>query len=185
MDIRIVSISVQTSVENQGSVHERARVDKTATLTDLHFFNIEDEATIENLESHCTFASKYHNFVISDLICKAHVCRNPFWFIHDWGWNLLPNISWNVITFNSINNLFLVNTAAKRENVIIFECTETHSGSRNSHWVNLLPLVFLGIVLFTVAVNRIIYISADNINKSIQTNYRVISVLVMHVSNLF
>lgn len=185
MDIRIVSISVKTSVENQGSVHERARVDKTATLTNLHLFNIEDEATIENLESHCTFASKYHNFVISDLICKAHVGRNPLWFIYDWGWNLLPYISWNIVTFNSINYLFLVNTTAKRENVIIFECTETHSCSRHSHWVNLLPLVFLGIVLLTITVNRIIDISAYHINKSIQTNYRVISVLVVHISYLF
>lgn len=123
MYVRIVSICVETSVENQRSVHERARVDKTATLTNLHFFNIKNEATIENLESHRAFASKYHNFIVSNLICKTHVRWNPLRFIYNWSWNLLPYISGNVVTFNSVDNLLLVNTTAKRENIVVFECT--------------------------------------------------------------
>jgi hypothetical protein len=113
MYVRIISIGVETSVENQGSVHERARVDKTATLTNLHFFNIKDEATIENLKSHSAFASKYHNFVVGDLICKTHVRRNPLRLIYNRSWNLLPNISRNVVAFDSVDNLLLINTTAK------------------------------------------------------------------------
>jgi hypothetical protein len=167
MYVRIISIGVETSVENQGSVHERARVDKTATLTNLHFFNIKDEATIENLESHSAFASKYHNFVVGDLICKTHVRRNPLRLIYNRSWNLLPNISRNVVAFDSVDNLLLINTTAKGENIVVFECTETHTSSRNSHRINLFPLVLLSIILLAIAIDRIIDVSAYNINKSI------------------
>jgi len=167
MNVRIVTISIETSVENQRGVHERARVHKTATLTNLHLFNIEDKASIENLESNCTFTSKYHNFIVSDLISKSHVSRNPFWFVHYWGRNFLPNISWNVIAFYSVDDLFLVYTTAERENIVVLKSTKTDTGSWNSHWVNLLPLIFLSIVLLTIAIDRVIDVSANNIDKTI------------------
>lgn len=97
----------------------------------------------------------------------------------------MPNISGNIVTFDRVYDLLLVHTTTKWEDVIVFECTETYSGSRNSHRVNLLPLVLLSIVLFAIAINRIIDVSTYNIYKSIQTNYWMVSVLMVHVSYLF
>jgi hypothetical protein len=46
----VVTVRIETSIEDQWRVHEGTGVDETASLLDLHLLNIEHKATIENLE---------------------------------------------------------------------------------------------------------------------------------------
>jgi hypothetical protein len=81
MDVDIVTISVQAVVEHKRSVHERARIDKTTSLMNYHLLNVEYEATVEDLESDGTLSSEDDDFLISDLISKTHISRNPLGLI--------------------------------------------------------------------------------------------------------
>ena len=69
MDINIVSISVQITIEYKWCVHKGTGVYQASMFTHAHFFNVEDIAAIKNLEHDGTFASKDHDFLISDLMC--------------------------------------------------------------------------------------------------------------------
>jgi hypothetical protein len=93
VDIGIVTVSVETSVEDKRCVHEGAGVDKTTALTNLHLFNIENETTVKDLESHSTLASKDQDLVLSNLISQTHIGWNPFAFVYDWSRDFLPNVS--------------------------------------------------------------------------------------------
>lgn len=59
MNVGVVSIGVETSIEDERRVHKRAGVDKTTSLTDLHLLNIENETAVKDLKSHRTLAAKY------------------------------------------------------------------------------------------------------------------------------
>jgi len=69
MDINIISKRVQIASEHKWSVHERAWVHELSFFSDLHFFDIEYEAAIEDQESESTFTTKDQDFIISNLIC--------------------------------------------------------------------------------------------------------------------
>lgn len=183
MNVDIVAISIQASVKYQRSIHEWAGVDKTTSLTNLHFFNIKHKASIKDLECQCWFTSEDQNLVISNLVSKAHIGRHPFSFINKWCWNFLPNISWNIIALNSIYYLLLIHSTSKSENVVVFKWTKTHTCPWNSHWINFFPLVLLSIVLFTVSIYNIVYKCTYYIDKSINTANRVVSMCFIHVCN--
>ena len=73
MHIDVIAIGVEARVEHQRCVHERTRIHKAASLTNLHLFNIENEASIEDVESRCTFTTEQKDLVISDLVSQTHV----------------------------------------------------------------------------------------------------------------
>lgn len=50
MNEDVITVCIETSVEDQWRVHKGAGVYKTASLFDLHLFNIEHKASIEDLE---------------------------------------------------------------------------------------------------------------------------------------
>lgn len=64
----VVAVRIQGPVEDQGRIHERTWVYKTATFLDLHFFDVEDETSIEDLESESGLTTKYQDLVLCDLI---------------------------------------------------------------------------------------------------------------------
>ena len=80
-------------VEHQRRVHEAARINQAASLTNLHFFYIEYEATVENMESRSTLATEQKNFVVSDLMGQSHIRGNPLGLVDFGSRDLLPNIS--------------------------------------------------------------------------------------------
>ena len=77
MDINIISICIQATIENKRCVHEGTGIYQASVFTHAHFFHIENITTIENLEHDGAFASKDHDFLICDLVGETHVRRNP------------------------------------------------------------------------------------------------------------
>jgi len=69
VDVNIISKSIKVATEHKWSVHERAWVHELSFFSDLHFFDIEYEAAIEDQESESTFTTKDQDFIISNLIC--------------------------------------------------------------------------------------------------------------------
>ena len=93
MNVDVIAISIKTAIEDQRRVHEAARINQATSLTNLHFFHIEDKAAIEDVESECTFASEEQDLVVRDLMSKAHVARHPVGLVDLWGSNFLPDIA--------------------------------------------------------------------------------------------
>ena len=77
VDVDIVAVCVEGRVEDERSIHERTRINQAASLTNLHFLDIKDEASIEDVESHCTLTTKEKDLIVRDLVSKAHVRGNP------------------------------------------------------------------------------------------------------------
>jgi hypothetical protein len=95
----------------------------------------------------------------------------------------LPHIARNVIALNSIHDLFLVDTATKRKDVVILEGAQTDTSTRHPHRVDLFPLIFLGVILLTVTINDVVDEGADNVDKSIYAADRVVSVRLIHIGD--
>ena len=64
----VIAIGVETVAEDERRVHERAGVNQTASLVDLHALHVEDEHSVEDLEGQSALASKDHDFLLSDLV---------------------------------------------------------------------------------------------------------------------
>ena len=77
VDVNVVTVSVQVGVEHKWSVHEGAWIDETASLTNLHLFDIEDEASVENVECCCGLSTEKQDLVVSDLMSQSHISRHP------------------------------------------------------------------------------------------------------------
>lgn len=75
--IDVITVGIQTPVEYEWRVHERAGVDKGTTLFDLHTLYVEYEAAVEDLEGQSRLSTENQNFVLSDLVSEAHVSRHP------------------------------------------------------------------------------------------------------------
>ena len=82
-------------------------------------------------------------------------------------WDLLPDISRDVVTFNGVNNFLLVNTTTKREHIIVLERTQADSCTGYSHLVDDLPLVLLRVILLALAVDFVVNKSAHNIDEAL------------------
>ena len=166
MDIDVISKSIKVSTKHQWGVHERARVDKLSFLSDRHFLDVEYEASIEDLLSKSTLSSEDDDFVISDLIRKTHVSRDPSSLVQGWTLNFLPHILRDVIAFNCVNDVLLINPSYKSKNVVVLERGESNSRSGYSETINLLPLVFLDVINFTEAINLTVDKGSDHINEA-------------------
>jgi len=177
----IVSVGVKTFVEHEGCVHEWAWVNKTSPLFDYHLLYIENETTIKNLESLSAFSSKDQNFIVSDLVRQSHVGRNPLGLVNHTGRNFLPDIPWNVITFNSVNKIFLGNTATEGEHIVVLERTQADSGTGNSHLVDDLPLVLLSVILLTLTVDFVINKSSHDIDEALDWTHWMVCMRVVHI----
>ena len=68
MHVDVVTIGVETVVEDKWRVHERTRIHETASLVDLHALHVKDEDSVEDLEGQSTLASEDHDFFLSDLV---------------------------------------------------------------------------------------------------------------------
>lgn len=128
VDVNIISKSIQVAAEHQGRIHEGAWIDELSFFIDLHFLDIEYEASIEDLLSDCTFTTKNHDFIVRNLVCKTHVTRDPVRLINGQicristcGYNLLPHILGDVIALNGVNNVFLINSTSKCKNEVVLE----------------------------------------------------------------
>lgn len=165
MDVNVISIGIQTVVEYQWSIHEAARVYKTSSFTNLHLFHIEHEAAIEDMESGRALATEEKDLIVSDLVSETHVGGHPLRFVDLWCINLLPDITRNVVNFNSIDDALLINPSSEGEDIIVLEDTKTGASARHAHISDQLPLVFLSIVDFTVTVDLVAHKSANHINE--------------------
>ena len=165
MHIDVVAISVEALIEHQRSIHERAWIHEATSLTNLHLLNVKYEASIENVESHCALASKKKYLVVSDLMRQTHIRWYPFGLVHLWSCYLLPDIARDIVHFNGIYDSLLIDSSSKSKNVVVFEDTEGCASARYSHISNKLPLIFLSIINFTVAVNLVANKGSDDINE--------------------
>ena len=89
----VIAVGVQAPVENEGRVHKRTWIDQTASFPQLHLLDVKHEASVEDLEGQCGFASKDQDFVFCNLIGQTHVSWDPLSFVDDTERYFLPNIS--------------------------------------------------------------------------------------------
>ena len=134
MDVNIVSICVHVSAEYQWSIHERARIDKFAFLSNLHFLHIKNEASVEDLLSQSTLTAKNDDFIFSNLISQTHVTWNPCRFVTQWpgglrtdSSNFLPDILRNIVALNGVYDSLLVNSTSEGKDVVVFEGAEGYT----------------------------------------------------------
>ena len=134
MDVNIITESIHVSTEYQWRIHEGAWIHKLSLFLNLHLLDIEYEASIEDLLSNGTLASENHYFVVSDLISKTHVTRNPVRFVNSstsnrvlTSNNFLPHIFRDIIAFNCVNNILLINSTSKCKNEVVLERTQCNS----------------------------------------------------------
>ena len=91
--VDVIAVGIEAAVEDERRVHEAARINQTASLTNLHLLHIEDEAAIEDVESKCTFPSEEQDLVVGDLVGQAHVAGHPVRLVDLGSGNFLPNVA--------------------------------------------------------------------------------------------
>ena len=123
MDENIIAKGVQVAAEYQWSVHKRAWVNQFSLLPDFHLLDVEYKAAVKDLESQGALTSKNQDFVVRDLVGKAHIARNPLRFVQRRGsaLNLLPDVLRDVVTLNCINYILLIDPSTECENEVVFE----------------------------------------------------------------
>ncbi len=171
MDVNIISIGVQTVVKYQWGIHEAAWVYKTSPFTNLHLLHIEHEAAVEDMESGRALATEEKDLIVSDLVSETHVGGHPLRFVDLWCINLLPDITRNVVTFNSIDNTLLINPSSKGEDIVVLEDTKTGACARHAHISDQLPLVFLSVIDFAVTIDLVAHKCANHINEVLDGTY--------------
>ena len=92
----------------------------------------------------------------------------------------MPNVFADVIAFNSVNDVLLINSASKGEDVIVLEGAQCNTRSGNSQRVDLLPLVLLNVVNLTEPVNLAVNESTHHIDKSLDGTKGVVCVREDH-----
>ena len=127
VNVDVIAERVQVTAKNKRRVHEAARVHKFAFLADLHLLHVEHEASVENLERDRTLTAEDEYLIVSDLIGKTHIARDPLGLVTKWLRNLLPNVLRDVVALNRVNDLTLVHPAAERKDEVILEAAECHA----------------------------------------------------------
>ena len=181
MHVDVVSVCIETPIEDQRSVHETAWVDETATFSDRHLLHVKHEAAVEDLESQGRLASEDHDFVLCDLVGQAHVGRHPLGLIHQRCRDLLPHVARDVVALDGVHDLLLVNTAAERKHVVVLEGAERDTRARHPHLVNDLPRVLLGVVLLALPVDLVVDEGTNDVDETLNGAHTVVSVGVVHV----
>ncbi len=125
MDVDIISVGVETLVEHERGVHEGAGVHQTALLREGHLLNVKHETTVEYLKSQGTLTTEHHDLLIGNLVSHTHIGGDPFLLVNSW--QLSPYVSLDVVTLNGVHDSLLVYSPSKGENVLILECTQSHS----------------------------------------------------------
>ena len=181
--VDIVTIGVEVVIEYERRIHEGAWVNKTAPFLDFHFLNVEDKTSVENLESDRALSSKQNDLVVRYLVSQTHVGRNPLGLVDLRVVNLLPHIAGYVVDFDGVNNTLLINASTKRKDVVVLERAQRHARPWDTHFVNLLPLVFLRIVYFAPPIDLVVHKSSHHVNEALNRAHRVVRVRVVHLSH--
>lgn len=180
MNVDIISKSVKMTTKDERSIHEWTRINKFTLLFDFHALDVEYEASIENLLSKGTFTSEDDYLIISDLIRQTHVSRNPSCLINGWSSNFLPNVFGNIVAFDCVYDIFLIDSSSKCEDVVVFEWTQGNTRSCYSKTINLPPLIFLDIIDFAEWVNLAIDESSNDVDEPFDSTKRMISMREYH-----
>ena len=77
MNVDVITKCVHVATKHKRCVHEAARIHEFAFLSDLHLLDVQYKHSAEDLECDGTLSTKDQDFIVSDLISKAHVSRNP------------------------------------------------------------------------------------------------------------
>jgi len=88
----------------------------------------------------------------------------------------LPDIFADIVALDSVNNVFLVNPSSERENVVVLERAQSHTRSRDSQRVDLLPLIFLNVINLAEPVNLAVYESAHDVDEPLDCAQRMVGV---------
>lgn len=123
VNVYVIAISVHVMVEYQGDIHEGTGTDKTALFLYFHFLNVKHKNSIEYLKCNCTLSSKYHDFLVSDLIGQTHIWWDPPWFVYLGSRDFLPLVSVNIVDLNNVYYVSLINPSSKCKQVLILETT--------------------------------------------------------------
>ena len=183
MHVDVIAVSVQVVVEHEWRVHERAGVNKTSPLLDFHLLDVEYEAAVEDMESHCALPTKKNDLIVSDLVRKPHVRRHPVGLVHLWAGDLLPQVPRNVVDLDGVNDPLLVDSASESEDVVVLESAERHASSWHSHLGDDLPLVLLGVVDLAVAIDLVSHKGPNDVDEVLDGADRVVCVREDHVSD--
>jgi hypothetical protein len=184
MHVNVITVSIQTSIEDERGIHERTWVNKTSMFAHAHLLNVKHIAPVEDLEHDGALSTENHDLLLSDLMCEAHVGGHPVALVNHRSLDLLPDITLDVVALDSVHDTLLVYSTSEGEHVVILEGTERDSGSGDSHFCQDLPFILLTIVLLTVSKHLVVDKGSYNIQESLNRTYRVISMGVMHTRYL-
>ena len=149
-------------------------------FANLHLLDIQNEHSAEDLESDGALATEDQDLVVSDLVCEAHVARDPVRLVTVGRSDLLPDVLGNVIALDCVHNLALVDTTAKREDEVVLEAAQSHAGAGDSETVDLLPLVLSDVVHLAEAIDLAVDEGANDVDEALQRANRVICMRVDH-----
>lgn len=68
MNVDVITKCVHVATKDKRGVHEAARIDEFAFLSDLHLLHVKHEDTAEDLECDGTLSTKDQDFIVSHLI---------------------------------------------------------------------------------------------------------------------
>jgi len=153
-------------------------------FTHAHLLNVKDIASIEDLEHHGTLSTENHDFLLGDLMCEAHVGGHPVALVNHGRLNLLPDITLDIITLDSVHNALLVYSTSERKHVVVLEGAERDSGSGDSHFSQDLPFILLTVILLTVSEDLVVDKGSYDIEESLDCTDRVISMGIVHTRHL-
>ena len=184
MDVDVITVSVEASIEDERSVHEGAGVNKTSMFTHAHLFDVKHITPVEDLEHHGTLATEYHDLLLSYLMGQTHVGGHPVALVNHGSLDLLPDITFDVVALDGVNDALLVDSTSESEHIVVLEGTERNTGSGDSHLSQDFPFILLTIILFTVSEHLVVDESSNDVKESLDGTDRVISVGVVHASYL-
>lgn len=168
VNVDVIAKRVQVAAEDKRRVHEAARVHEFAFLADLHLLDVQHEHAAEDLESDGALATKDQDLVVSDLVCEAHVARDPLGLVAIGLSDLLPDVLGDVIALDRVHNLTLIDSTAKCEDEIVLEAAQCYARTGDSETVNLLPLVLSDVVDLTEAINLTVDEGAYDVNEALK-----------------
>lgn len=136
------------------------------------------------MESHGTLPTEQDDLIVRNLVGQTHVGGHPLSLVHLGSLDLLPSIPRDVIHLHSVHYLLLVYPSTKSKNVVVFESAKGCTGTGHFHLSDHLPLILLGIIHFTVAIDCVAYEGPHNIDEVLDCADGVIGMRVVHGSNM-
>ncbi len=97
----------------------------------------------------------------------------------------MPSIALDVVYFNEVDDSLLVYSSSESKKILVLETAKGNTGSGYVERSNHLPLIFLAVVSFAIAIDLIIHECANHIYEGLNCTERMVSMSISHACFLF